>query len=235
MNSSSFKSYMIFLFVYMQFLSLLYTYFYWQDFGINALDYISFDDVVFAPLEFLIGYVVLIIFVFFIYRVSELFRKRMISYYDNFICFLLCVFLGLLSFLFSKLEFFFPSYSLFKYVFYTCMVIIPEFFPYTPWGQRYFKSPAEAYAYSATFFIGLAMVSWMPSWTSGLKVAELSRLDNQMPIVKLINCQKCSYTVLGKLGSFVIAYDREAGSVISISDRNIDYIQHQQFYTPGND
>ncbi|MEL7966918.1 hypothetical protein AAG587_11125 [Vreelandella neptunia] len=232
MNNSSFKSYMVFLFVYMQGLSLLYTYFYWQNFGVNALDYISFNDIIFAPLEFLIGYVALIVFVLLQNRAFALFRRRVISHYDNFLFFSLCVFLGVFSFLLSKLDYFIPSYSVFNYIFYACMIFIPEFFPYTPWGQKYFRSPTEAYAYSATFFIGLAMVSWIPSWTFGLKVDELNHVDNQMPVVKLINCQKCEYSVLGKLGSFVIAYDRKAGAVISISDRNVEYIQHHQFYTP---
>lgn len=232
MNSSSFKSYMVFLFVYMQALSLLYTYFYWQDFGVNALDYMSFQDIVFAPLEFLISYVVLILFVLFLDRFFSVYRKRSISYLENFLIFWLSVLGAIFSFLLSRLDFLIPGYELFNYVFYFCMVVIPEFLPYTPWGQKYFKSPAEAYAYSATFFIGLALVSWVPSWTSGLKINELNNLDNQMPVVKLINCQKCSYSVLGKLGSFVIAYDRKAGSVISISDRNVEYIQHHPFYKP---
>ncbi|XQU09510.1 hypothetical protein P4544_07235 [Halomonas sp. LY9] len=235
MNGSGFKSYILFLFVYMQGLSLLYTYFYWKNFGVNALDYISFNDIVFAPLEFLIGYVALIVFVVLQNRAFLLFRRRVVSHYDNFLLFSLCVGLGVVSFLFSKLEYFFPSYSAFNYIFYICMFLIPEFFPYTPWGQKYFKSPAEAYAYSATFFIGLAMVSWVPNWTFSQKVEELNQVDNAMPVVKLIDCQKCTYSVLGKLGSFVIAYDRKAGAVISISDRTVEYIQHKPFYSTGSD
>ncbi|WP_161491461.1 hypothetical protein, partial [Vreelandella lionensis] len=207
-------------------------YFYWQDFGVNALDYISFQDVVFAPLEFLIGYVALMVFVIFVNRAFTFFRNRRISQFDNLYCFILYFFGGVISFVLSRLDFLVPSYEVFNFIFVICMVFIPEFFPYTPWGEKYFKSPAEAHAYSATFFIGLALISFSPSWASGIKINELNRLDNQMPIVKLINCQTCSYSVLGKLGSFVIAYDRKAGSVVSISDRNVEYIQHHPFYTP---
>lgn len=112
--------------------------------------------------------------------------------------------------------------------FFTVAVFLfPAYFAFSHWGIRYFSNPKESILYSSTFVIVFYTLTIWPSHAAEQDLQRIYESDGGLSKVVSTVCERCDYYSIGKLGDYVIVYDKKNEAVLAINDRNIDYIRHK--------
>ncbi|MFI0472757.1 hypothetical protein ACGLWX_08535 [Halomonas sp. HMF6819] len=161
-NINNLKGFLIYLFFYLQIFSFSFSYIYWRQFGINVQGYMTYGDIVFSQATNVVIFVCVLAFLIFAYF-SYLKRndRKEVKYPKLY--FLLSVAVSVVSF-FILLnrghavlhEFVMPLFSM-------SILLIPIFFTFCPWFEKYFSSAQEAIVYSATFVAGFYILTIWPA------------------------------------------------------------------------